>query len=255
MSAVLVEQLRTQLEELEFDFLPGEIESFLHEESRLERPLLETLTGLLDCEITQRRQRAAKMRLKLSRLPEIKRLEDFETDNVEGVSRKKLDELAMLVFIKRKENIVFMGPSGLGKSHLLIGLCHKACLAGNTAYFLTCTELIEHLSKAKHNMRLKRKLATLCNPHLLAIDEVGYQNLTQDEAHLFFQLVAARYEKGSMIISTNKSFGQWAELMSEQAIAMATLDRLLHHSHVIILKGESYRLKNRLKLGLVPQSE
>lgn len=253
MSVVLIEQLKTQLSELDFDFLVGGIESFLHEESRQERPLLETLTSLFDCEITQRRQRAAKMRLKLARLPEIKRLEDFNTEYLEGISRKKLDELAMLTFVKRKENIVFMGPSGLGKSHLLIGLCHKACLEGNTAYFLTCSELIEQLVKAKHNMRLKRKLATLCKPHVLGIDEVGYQKLTQDEANLFFQLVATRYEKGSIIISTNKSFGQWSELMGEQAIATATLDRLLHHSHVIILKGESYRLKDRIKLGLVPQ--
>ena len=255
MSAVILEQLKTQLEELEFDFLPGSLESFLHEESRQERPLLETLTSLFDSEISQRRQRAGKMRLKLARLPEIKRLEDFETENLEGISKKKLLELTTLSFIPQKENLVFMGPSGLGKSHLLAALCRQACLAGHTAYFLTCTELIEQLTKAKLNMRLKRKLTTLCKPHVLAIDEVGYHPLSQEEAHMFFELVAARYEKGSMMVSTNKSFGQWTELMSEQAIATATLDRLLHHAHVFIMKGESYRLKNRMKLGLVPRNQ
>lgn len=255
MSEAILEQFKGQLAELEFDFLPGDLDSFLHEESRQERPLLETLTSLFDCEISQRRQRAAKMRLKLSRLPEIKRLEDFKTDNVEGISRKQINELATLQFIDRKDNLVFLGPSGLGKSHLLMALCRHACLEGHTAYFLTCTELVEQLAKAKYNRQLKRKLTTLCKPHVLAVDEIGYQKLSPEEAHLFFQLVAARYEKGTMLISTNKSFGQWTELMSEQAIATATLDRLLHHAQVFILKGESYRLKNRMKLGLVPQHD
>lgn len=252
MSAVILEQLKHQLEELNFDFLPGNLDSFLHEESRKERPLLETLTSLFDCEITQRRQRASKMRLKLARLTEIKRLDDFDSEHPEGITKKQIADLSGLSFINRKENIVFMGPSGLGKSHLVSGLCREACLAGHTAYFLTCTELIEQLTKAKVQMRLKRKISTLCKPHVLAIDEVGYHPLTQEEAHLFFEIVAARYEKGSMLISTNKSFGEWTELMSEQAIATATLDRLLHHAYVFILKGESYRLKNRIKLGLVP---
>ncbi len=174
----------------------------------------------------------------------MKTLQEFETERLEGISTVQFNELATRRYIGYKDNVVFMRPSGLGKTHLLTALCRDACLAGHTAYFLSCTELIEQLTKAKHNMRLKRKLATLSKPHLLAIEEVGYHPMSREEAHLFFELIATCYERGSIIL-------QWAKLMSEQAIATASLDRLLHHAHVFILKGDSYRLKNRMKLGLV----
>lgn len=256
MSTLVLEQLKNQLEELSFDFIPGDLDSFLHEESNKDRPFIETLSDLLGNEISQKRQRAAKMRLKLSRLPEIKRLEDFEfeTGNMEGISQKQLNELATLTFMERKENVILMGPSGLGKSHILLGICQKACMEGYTAYYLTCAEAVEQLSKARQQMRLKNKVKALCKPHLLAIDEIGYHKFDPNEAQLLFQLVAARYEKGPIILTTNKSFGEWAELMGEKAVATATLDRLLHHSNVYILKGESYRLKNRIKHGLMPRN-
>jgi len=254
MNAVAVERLKTQMQELDFDFLPGQLETLLHEESQKDRPLVETLISMFDVELTQKRQRAAKMRLKLSRIPQVKLLDELDLSDVEGISQKQLNELKTLSFIDRKENVILMGSSGLAKTHIMLGLCHNACMAGYTAYFLSCIELVEMLIRAKQSRRLKNKLKALCKPHLLAIDEVGYQQLTQEESQLFFQLVSERYEKGSIILTTNKSFGQWAELMGEQAVATATLDRLLHHSHVFILKGESYRLKNRIKNGLVPRA-
>lgn len=244
--------LKNNLIELNLGFLHGEIETFLHDESRKERTLLETLCDLFDHELTQRRQRAAKMRLKLSRLSTVKSVDDFNIEEVEGISNKKLSELSSLAFIERHDNVVLMGPSGLGKTHILSALVYKACCEGYTAYFMTAQELLEELIKAKRQNRLKRKLKTLCKPHLLAIDEIGYESLTREEATLFFNLVAARYEKASIILTTNKTFGQWGELMGDNAIASATLDRLLHHAEVIILKGESYRIKKRSKLGLVP---
>jgi DNA replication protein DnaC len=251
MNAITLERLKTQMEELDFDFLPGQLETLLHEESQKDRPLVETLISMLDVELTQKRQRAAKMRLKLSRIPQVKMLDQLDLSNVEGISQKQLNELKTLSFIDRRENVILMGSSGLAKTHIMLGLCHNACMAGYTSYFLSCIELVEMLIRAKQSSRLKNKLKALCKPHLLAIDEVGYQQLTQEESQLFFQLVSERYEKCSIVLTTNKSFGQWAELMGEQAVATATLDRLLHHSHVYILKGESYRLKNRIKNGLV----
>jgi DNA replication protein DnaC len=251
MNPASLDILRYQIEELGLSFILGNIDTFLHRESNSQRPLLETLSDLFDHEISQRKQRAAKTRLKISNLPVIKTLEEFDPDQVEGVSRKDLNELATLTFIERKENIVIMGPSGLGKSHILYGLCHKACMEGYTAYHLSCQDLMEKLKKAKQQNRLSRKISSLCKPRVLAIDEIGYQNLTAEEAPLFFQLVAERYEKGPIIITTNKVFGQWGELMGENAIATATLDRLLHHAQVFVMKGESYRIKNRINLGLV----
>ena len=251
MSAAALDILKTQIEELGLTFTLGNIDTFLHEQATSERSLVETLSLLFDHEITQRRQRAAKARLKMSVLPAVKVLEEFDTAHAEGISRKKLNELSTLSFVYRKENVVFMGPSGLGKTHLLYALCYQACMNGLTAYHITGHELMETLKKAKLQNRLTRKIRALCKPKILAIDEIGYQNLTREEAPLFFQLVAERYEKGSIIVTTNKTFGQWGELMGENAIATATLDRLLHHAQVIVLKGESYRLKNRMKLGLV----
>ena len=247
-----LEILRHSLGELNLGFIHNSIDTFLHDESRKERPLLETLCDLFDQEITQRKQRAAKTRLKLSRLPVVKQISDFNIDEVEGISKKKLLELSSLAFVERKENVVLMGPSGLGKTHILSALVYKACCEGYTAYFMTAQEIIEELIKAKKQNRLKRKLTSFCKPHLLAIDEIGYETFSKEGAALFFNLVAARYEKASIILTTNKTFGEWGELMGDNAIASATLDRLLHHAEVIIMKGESYRIKKRSKLGLVP---
>ena len=254
MSSVALELLRNNLIELNLGFVSSYIDTFLHEHAKSDKPLIETLCDLLDHEVSQRRQRAAKMRLKLSRLPQIKNLEEFQLEEVEGVTRKKLNELASLAFVARKENVVLMGPSGLGKTHILSALVYKACNNGFTAYYMSAQEIIEELLKAKRQNRLKRKLASFCKPHLLAIDEIGYESFTREEATLLFNLVASRYEKSSIILTTNKTFGQWGELMGDNAIATATLDRLLHHADVVIMKGESYRIKKRSRLGLIPQA-
>jgi DNA replication protein DnaC len=251
MATAALEILKNNLTELNLGFALNHIDTFLHEESRKERPLLETLSDLFGHELTMRRQRAAKTRLKLSRLPSVKYIDDFKVEEVEGITRKKLAELSSLAFIERNENVVLMGPSGLGKSHILSAIVYKACSEGYTAYFMTAQEILEELVKAKRQNRLKRKLKSFCKPHLLAIDEIGYESLSKEESTLFFNLVAARYEKSSIILTTNKTFGQWGELMGDNAIATATLDRLLHYAEVIIMKGESYRIKKRSKLGLV----
>jgi DNA replication protein DnaC len=251
-NTAVLEMLRHSLAELNLGFLQNSIDTLLHDESKKERPLLETLCDFFDFEITQRRQRAAKTRLKLSRLPAIKQINEFDIDEVEGISRKKLAELSSLAFVERNENVVLMGPSGLGKTHILSALVYKACCEGYTAYFMTAQEIIEELLKAKKQNRLKRKLQSFCKPHLLAVDEIGYETFSKEAATLFFNLIAARYEKSSIILTTNKTFGEWGELMGDNAIASATLDRLLHHADVIIMKGESYRIKKRSKLGLVP---
>ncbi len=252
MTSAILDIVKNNLSELNLGFALNHIDTFLHDESRKDRPFLDTLCDLPDHELTQRRQRAAKTRLKLSRLPSLKYIEDFKVEEVEGITQKKLNELCSLAFIERNENVILMGPSGLGKTHILSALVYKACSEGYTAYFMSAQEIIEELLKAKRQNRLKRKLASFCKPHLLAIDEIGYETFTKEEATLLFNLVAARYEKSSIALTTNKTFGQWGELMGDNAIATATLDRLLHHAEVVIMKGESYRVKKRTKLGLVP---
>lgn len=244
--------LQDRMEDLGMDFMAAGLESFLERQARIEQPLVQTLHDLLDLELLPRKERAARSRVKLSGLPALKRLEDFDQTWLKGgLTQRQFDELASLSFIERKENVVFLGPSGLGKTHIMLALAHKACLNGYTAWYTTCSDLMENLSRAKEGGRLKRKLTWLRKPHVLVIDEVGYENLSREQANLFFQVVNARYENGPILITTNKSFGKWSEMMADEAIATATLDRLLHHAHILSLKGDSYRMKDRLKTGVV----
>ena len=252
MSGITTELVKERMENLGLSFMAAGFDSFLSDQSRREDSLLEVLSDLIDLEYHPRKERMARTRLKVSGIPQHKRLEDFDLDWLKGgLTQKKFNELSTLSFIERKENIILLGPSGLGKTHLLLALGHKACLSGFTAYYISCVDLLERLSKAREQGRLKRKLQWFSKPHVLLIDEVGYENLTPEQATLFFQLVNTRYENGSIILTYNRNFGRWGEIMSDDAVATATLDRLLHHAHVLSLEGDSYRMKDRLKIGVV----
>jgi DNA replication protein DnaC len=249
---IKIQTITTLMEDLGMSFMAAGFESYLADASRENKPLKEAIFDLLELEYIPRKERMAKTRLKVSGIPQVKRLEDFELDWPKGgLTERKFKELSSLAFIKRKENIILMGPSGLGKTHIMLALAYKACMTEYTAYYITCMDLIEGLLRARSMNKLKRKLQWYRKPHLLIVDEVGYENLDQEQATLFFQLVNTRYEQGSVIITTNKPFSKWGEMMSDDAIATATLDRLLHHAHIISLKGESYRMKDRLKVGVV----
>ena len=254
MSVLRLNLLKEQLNELGFDFIQGHIETFMHDTSRKDEPFLESLLSLFDMEIQQRRQRATDTRLKISNIPEIKELEEFNVEEVEGVTQKKLNELAEMNFVEGKENIIIQGPNGVGKSHLLVSLARKACREGYSVYYKNCMDMIEDLMVAKSQNKLKRKINTYRKHKILIIEKVCYSNMSVEQADLFFQVVAARYEKGSIMIETNRPFAAWGEKMGEVSIAAAIVDRLLHHAHVIVLKGDSYRLKKRLANGLLPQA-
>jgi len=249
---ITMQTMITRMEELGLSFMAAGFESYLADASRNDKPLKDAIYDLLELEYIPRKERMGKTRLKVSGIPQVKRLEDFELSWLKGgLTEKKFKELSSLAFIQRKENIILIGPSGLGKTHLMLALACKACLTGFTAYYITCMDLIEGLVRARGVNRLKRKLQWYRKPHLLVVDETGYENLDREQATLFFQLVNTRYEHGSIIITTNKSFSSWGEMMSDDAIATATLDRLLHHAHIISLNGDSYRMKERLKVGAV----
>jgi DNA replication protein DnaC len=208
-----------KLEELGLSFMAASLESYLAEQSRNDNTLLERLTDLVDLEYIPRKERAARTRLKISGMPQYKQLSDFDLSWLKGgLSRSKLEELSSLAFIDRKENVFLLGPSGVGKTHLLLGLGTRACQNGFSAYYMTCHELVETLVRARDQNRLKRKLDWFRKPNVLLIDEVGYEPLSSEQAHVFFQLINVRYECGSIIMTSNKSFSKWAELMSDEAV-------------------------------------
>jgi DNA replication protein DnaC len=252
----LIQTIETRMRELGLEFMAAGLESFLESQTRADNTLAQSLADLMELESIPRKERAARSRVKLSGMPVIKRLEEFDLDWLTGgMTRRQLAELSSLAFVPRKENLILMGPSGLGKTHLMLALAHKACMSGHTVWYTSCIDLMEDLTRAREQGRLKRRLTWMRKPHLMLIDEVGYEALTKEQANLFFQVVNTRYEHGSMILTTNRSFGGWAEILSDEAIATATLDRLLHHAHVFSLKGGSYRMKDRMKIGVVDPGE
>lgn len=244
--------LTSRLESLGLNILSASLESFLCDPARRDETLMDSLSSFIDIEYCIRKERSAKTRIKVSGMPSVKKLDAYDIDWLKGgLTQAKFKELSSLSFVDRKENVLLLGPSGLGKTHLMLALGHHACLNGYTAYYMSCRDAVEILRRADDLGRLKRKLKWLKKPHILLLDEVGYEPLQPEQSHMLFQLINTRYENGSIVMTSNKPFSKWAELMSDEAVATAILDRLLHHSHVISLKGNSYRMKDRLKAGVV----
>jgi DNA replication protein DnaC len=206
---------------------------------------------LLLGETEARGERQRQTLLKLATLPTVKTLEQFDFGFASGAPRAQIQELAALSFIERAENIVLLGPSGVGKSHVAIALAYRAVMAGIKTRFITAADLMMQLAIAKNQARLKEYLnRAVIGPRLLIVDEIGYLPFGREEANLFFNVVAKRYERGSMILTSNLPFTQWATAFADDAtLTAALLDRLLHHAHVVQITGESYRLKDKRKAG------
>lgn len=214
------------------------------------------LEQLLRHEHGFRQQRSRELLTRMACFPAIKTLEEYDFSFSPGVPKVLLQELAALAFVARTENVVLIGPSGVGKTHLAIALGYRAAQSGIKTRFITAADLMLQLGAAQRQGRLKAYLnRAILAPKLLVIDEIGYLPFGREEANLFFQVVAQRYEKGSMILKSNLPFTQWANAFSDDAtLTAAMLDRLLHHAHILTLTGESYRLKDKRKAGVIRQS-
>jgi DNA replication protein DnaC len=184
-------------------------------------------------------------------VPARKSLEELDYDHARSLKRDVIAHLGTLDFITARDNVVFLGPPGTGKTHLAIGLGVRACQAGHRVLFATAAEWVARLADAHHQGTLQAELVRLGRYPLLVIDEVGYIPFEPEAANLFFQLVSARYERASLIVTSNKPFGRWGEVFGDDVVAAAMIDRLVHHADVVALKGDSYRLKDR-DLGRVP---
>jgi DNA replication protein DnaC len=211
----------------------------------------EFLAACLQREVAAREAHGGEGRIRAARFPARKSLEEFDYDHARGRKRDVIAHLGGLDFITARDNVVFLGPPGTGKTHLAIGLGIRACQAGHRVLFATAAQWVTRLAEAHAAGRLQDELVRLGRYPLLIVDEVGYIPFEAEAANLFFQLVSARYERASLIVTSNKPFGRWGEVFGDDVVAAAMIDRLVHHAEVVALKGDSYRLKNR-DLGRVP---
>jgi DNA replication protein DnaC len=216
------------------------LESLLQEAGQNDVSYTDFLEQLLTEEISQKHEKQITMHTTMARLPYIKTLEAFDFSFQPSIDVRKVKELAACTFIERAENVIFLGPPGTGKTHLSVSLGLKAIQRSYRTLFTSAATLIVALTKAYAENRLAEKLKFYCVPKLLIIDEISYVPVDQHGAHLLFQLISRRYERGSIVLTSNRGFGQWGEIFGDNIIATAILDRLLHHSIVINIKGESY---------------
>ena len=214
----------------------------------------EYLAACLEREVTSRASHGGEARVRAARFPARKGLDEFDFEHQRSVRRDVIAHLGELDFVAAKENVVFLGPPGTGKTHLAIALGIRACGAGHRVQFATASEWVARLAEAHAAGRLQAELVRLGRYPLIVIDEVGYIPFEAEAANLFFQLVSSRYERASMIVTSNKPFGRWGEVFGDVTVAAAMIDRLVHHAEVISLKGDSYRLKDR-DLGRVPTED
>lgn len=254
-SPAQIERLGEHLRKLRLLKSGERLEALLQEAAARELPYAEFLEQLLGEEVAAKTSKNIAMRTAMARFPFVKPLETFDFAYQPSVDKKQLLQLASCHYIEHGDNVIVLGPPGVGKTHLAVSLGLKAIEAGYRVLFTTAAHLIAVLTKAHAEGRLDEKLKVFTTPRLLIIDEIGYLPIDRLGANLFFQLISRRYERGPMILTSNQSFGAWGDVFGDRIIATAILDRLLHHAVTLNIRGNSYRLKEKLKAGLVRSAD
>lgn len=245
------QRIAAMCEQLKFVRLASDWPALAQDAARAEASFADFLEKALSSEIAARDERRVAMLTKLATMPAIKTLAQFDWAHAPGAPKAQIQELAHLAFVHRAENVVMLGPSGVGKTHLALALADRALSAGHKVRFITAADLMLQLASAKAQGRLKEYFnRAVLGPKLLIVDEIGYLPFGREEANLFFNVVAKRYERGSVVLTSNLPFTQWAGAFADdQTLTAAMLDRLLHHAHIVQITGESYRLKDKRKAG------
>ena len=251
MSVVVHARVVEQLTRLRLRYVGERLDAVLADAARAEPTYLDFLDAVLRQEVDAKQRTRVTMALKIAHFPAVKTLEDFDFKFQPSVDQRLVRELATGRFLTQTENVLVFGAPGVGKTHLAIALGRAVVEAGHSVLFVSATALLAALARAETEGQLADRLMFFSKPKLLIIDELGYLPFERRSAHLFFQLVARRYERGSMLITTNQLVSQWGAVFGDDVLAAAILDRLLHHSHTLMIQGESYRLKQKRKAGLL----
>jgi DNA replication protein DnaC len=242
------DRIRAQLADLK---MPGALEaldSVLAQVDGGHAGAAEAIEMVLGAQISLRNNRRLQAAMRSSRLPAVKTVHDFDFSFQPSIKREQIEALHELGFLERKENVVFLGPPGVGKTHLAISLAIAAAEYGRRVYYGTLADLIESLEEARAAGRLTHRLKTLTHPALLVVDEIGYLPISPTGAMLFFQLMTRRYEHGSTVLTSNKSFEEWGDVFGDEVMAAALIDRLVHHCHIVNIRGNSFRMRQHREL-------
>ncbi|MGI6284631.1 IS21-like element helper ATPase IstB [Neomoorella humiferrea] len=247
MSNKLTCYLESQMQALKLKGMLAHYQEVTEKASQNNLSYTEYLSLLFEEELKRKNEGTVKTKINKARFPFIKTLEEFDFSFQPSIREKEIIALGSLDFVEKKENIIFLGPPGVGKTHLSVALGIKACMAKYRVAFITAQKLLEELLLSAKDGSLLDKLLGYSRLNLLIIDELGYMPVTKEQANLLFRLVSMRYEKGSIILTSNYNFNEWGEIFSDQVVASAIIDRLVHHARIFYINGTSYRLKGKLK--------
>lgn len=253
MNELVYARVQGYLARLNLSRMADHLDPLAEEAGKGQWTYLEFLDRLLETELSARYARDVAMKTKLAHFPFVKTLDEFDFGFQPSINDRQIRELATVRFVAHSENVLLLGPPGVGKTHLAIALGVAAIAQSISVYFLTVADLLDLLHRDVQEDRLSHRLHILAKPKLLILDEMGYFPLDRMAAQFLFQLVSRRYLKGSIILTSNKSYGDWGDIFADPVLAAAILDRLLHHSTTVNIRGHSYRLRDKRKTGVFPE--